>query len=615
MSGEVQQRTAASMVIRPAHIPVGALLSTVGTFQVPRYQRNYAWRIEEVSALLKDLDLCRVGRDNNQRRHHFFGGVVTAFAPVPGSARQNHELIDGQQRLATFLMLLMQLKQAMLALAVDIAEENPPIVEFLKETGDILTSRYDNVKDTIDLTVVTVPRLQLSLPDEDYFNALLRGAHPPAERKSHIMLAEAFDAIGAHIAAIVAAADGANTKAKALETIMHVIEQDWTVIHMAAQDRIDAYMLFQVLNDRGMNLTEGELLRASTLEALAPIAPAAEMKAVEQSWDNILAGKDVDVRAGLKWIYASQIGDWPGKATLLSDLTQNLFPDLNGPDPLTRAQGDAVTKAVSSLERDFGILTQIWRGDWPVAESQAICAWQRDRLRLLVVHLKQVDCLPLLIAATLLNPAVFSEVVQALERFCFRYSIMVEASTLEAVAVYNRHAVDIRRAPADYKIGTLMADLRDLLERNAPDDVFRSRLSELRYPRSESKKPLKYFLMTLEHYVRWYDEGAQGRPVCRDLMRVLDFENATIEHIYAENAAALDPDLEPLVDTLGNLTILSPKENDAAGDKPFDAKRPYLEKSTSTLNNQIAKVAEWNLAAVEQRQEHLIEMGISVFSL
>jgi hypothetical protein len=215
----------------------------------------------------------------------------------------------------------------------------------------------------------------------------------------------------------------------------------------------------------------------------------------------------------------------------------------------------------------------------------------------------------------LLKPTVFSEIVQALERFCFRYSIMVEASTLEAVAAYNRHAVDIRRAPADYKIGTLMADLRDLLERNAPDDVFRSRLSEFRYPRSESKKPLKYFLMTLEHYVRWYDEGAQGRPVCRDLMRVLDFENATIEHIYAENAAAPDPDLEPLVDTLGNLTILSPKENDAAGDKPFDAKRPYLEKSTSTLNNQIAKVAEWNLAAVEQRQEHLIQMGIRVFSL
>ena len=112
---------------------------------MPRYQRNYAWRIEEVTALLKDLDLCRIGRDNKQRRHHFFGGVVTALAPLPGSSRQNHELIDGQQRLATFLMLLMQLKQAMLALAVDIAGENPPIAEFLKEAGRILKQHIDSI--------------------------------------------------------------------------------------------------------------------------------------------------------------------------------------------------------------------------------------------------------------------------------------------------------------------------------------------------------------------------------------------------------------------------------------------------------------------------------------
>jgi hypothetical protein len=161
----------------------------------------------------------------------------------------------------------------------------------------------------------------------------------------------------------------------------------------------------------------------------------------------------------------------------------------------------------------------------------------------------------------------------------------------------------------------LEGDLRELLALHAPDDVFRDRLSSLRYPRAESRKPLKYFLMTLEHYVRWFDEGAQGRPVCRDLTRLLDFENTTIEHVYPENAEPPDATLEPLLDTLGNLTILSPDENIAAGDKTFDRKRPYFRRSTCTLNQQIGAVETWTVSVVETRQARLIDIALAVFRL
>lgn len=603
------------MQIFPSQVTIGALLETTGTFEVPKYQRNYAWRKEEVASFLNDLDLCLAARLGKKARHHFFGGVVTARGAVPGSPRQHHELVDGQQRLATFLMLVVQLKLTMRRLVGTVDPAKEDLIRFLNETANLIESRFEHQRDRVNLQWMKVPRLQLSLPDHEFFEAMLAGANPPAERASHELLRTAFDTIGRHLQGLEDQADDETAKATLLENVLKVLEEDWTVIHMAAQDRDDAYMLFQVLNDRGRSLTEGELLRATTLEALAPIGLAAENQAMERQWDDILSGRDVDIRQGLVWVYASQIGAWPGKTTLLADLQTGLFPMIVPGEPLSRGQGDALIQAVQLLAADFSTLRSIKRGDWPLPAHAATTAWDRDRLRLLVVHLKQTECLPLLVAATLLTPQKFAEIAQALERFSFRYAVMVEGPRIEAAEVMNAQAVEIRRDPAAYKVGTLTTELRRLIALHAPDEVFAERLSALRYSRTESNKPLKYLLMTLEHYVRWFDEGAQGRPVCRDRMRVLDFENATIEHIYPENSADLDPLLVPLLDMLGNLTILSPEENDKAGAKSFAAKRPYLKDSTSTLNNQVAMVEDWNAVAIAARQARLVDIAKKVFAI
>ncbi|HEX8233344.1 MAG TPA: DUF262 domain-containing HNH endonuclease family protein [Caulobacteraceae bacterium] len=601
------------LLIRPFHITFATLLNG-GTHQTPRYQRNYAWRAEEIAAFLKDLDLCRAARMAGQPRHHFFGGVVTAVAPVQGSDRPNLEVIDGQQRLATVLMLINQLARAMEALA---GRLNPPDAgrsTFLTKTAELLRERYQVFEDTIEFNIVPVPRLDLSLPDRAYFASLLAGTLGAPQRKSHELLSAAFISLGAYLDAKLAEAVDDEARVGLLEALRLVFEKDWTIIHMKAENRRDAYMLFQTLNDRGRGLTEGELLRASTLEALEPIATAGEMAAVEASWNVILNGQDIDVGRALGSAYASQIGDAPGEATLLTDLQTVLFPMLTA-EPFTRTEADALIATVRALELDIATLTTIVRGEWPLPAHASVCGWDRDRLRLLIVHLQQYDCLPLLITAPLLAPAKFSQIVQILERFCFRYAVMVEGPRIEAAAVINRHAVEVRRDPAQYRPVTLEGDLRELLALHAPDDVFRDRLSSLRYPRAESRKPLKYFLMTLEHYVRWFDEGAQGRPVCRDLTRLLDFENTTIEHVYPENAEPPDATLEPLLDTLGNLTILSPDENIAAGDKTFDRKRPYFRRSTCTLNQQIGAVETWTVSVVETRQARLIDIALAVFRL
>lgn len=602
------------MHIYPSHLPVAGLLGGALTFQVPRFQRNYAWTATETDAFLKDLDLCLQARMLGKSRHHFFGGLVTAQAPVQGSTRQNLEVIDGQQRLATFLMLAVQLKRAMKQLSeqVDTAAAGT-VAEFLRERAAVLEERYEVYKDSMNLQVVSVPRLFLSKPDQTFFAELLQGGQPNPERESHRLLRAAFESIGAYLQRLLQTGNDAD-KARALDTVHEVFEKDWTVIHMAASERKDAHMLFQVLNDRGAGLTEGELLRAATLEALEPIATAGQLQSVEESWNEILRGEASKIRQALQWVYASQVGAYPGKTTLLAELQRAFFPMLRDGQTLERQEAQSMMGVIQGLQKDTGTLDLLAQGEWPCVGSGGVVQWDRDRLRLLIVHLRRTESMPLLISATLLPPADFSEIVQALERFLFRY-VLADGPYDKVIETLNRHAAEIRKDPRAYRSSSLMSDLRDLVGLHAPDDVFKQRLQQLRYPRSESKKPLKYFLMTLEHYVRWFNEGANGRPVCRDKLRVLDFENGTIEHIYPENPAQPDVQLDPLLDTLGNLTFLSPSENDAAGAKSFADKKVYLETSASTLNREIAAEADWTAQMVRKRQDRLIDMALRVFSV
>jgi hypothetical protein len=65
------------------------------------------------------------------------------------------------------------------------------------------------------------------------------------------------------------------TAKKKVDLLAHfgdVLRRDVSVILMPTDNEVDAYRYFQVLNDRGTNLSEGDLLRASTLEMLS--APA-----------------------------------------------------------------------------------------------------------------------------------------------------------------------------------------------------------------------------------------------------------------------------------------------------------------------------------------------------
>ena len=95
------------MKIEPTYTSIGALFKRQSTFFIPKYQRAYAWESESVSDFIKDLLNCFEKRKQDSPINHFFGGILSVKHPVVGAFDQHkYEIIDGQQRIATFALLV-----------------------------------------------------------------------------------------------------------------------------------------------------------------------------------------------------------------------------------------------------------------------------------------------------------------------------------------------------------------------------------------------------------------------------------------------------------------------------------------------------------------------------
>ena len=73
-------------------------------YEVPRYQRRYVWGETNWSTLWEDIRFQLSLEFDAEERGHFTGNIVTR--PLKGRQLDRFEIIDGQQRLATFQIIL-----------------------------------------------------------------------------------------------------------------------------------------------------------------------------------------------------------------------------------------------------------------------------------------------------------------------------------------------------------------------------------------------------------------------------------------------------------------------------------------------------------------------------
>lgn len=106
-------------------------------YSVPVYQRPYSWSEKEIKKLLNDIFLIFDNRDNfqNEELILFMGTLFLRVGKNIGNKYTEYEIVDGQQRITTFTLILMVLLNYFYQEGVD-ADEIRKIENFFWKKDD-----------------------------------------------------------------------------------------------------------------------------------------------------------------------------------------------------------------------------------------------------------------------------------------------------------------------------------------------------------------------------------------------------------------------------------------------------------------------------------------------
>ena len=209
-------------------------------FEIPLYQRPYAWTTEQVDELLDDL---LNAMDRDAQSPYFLGSVVL----IKSEGDSKSAVVDGQQRLTTLLMLFCLLRE----LAAGNAQSE--LDGFVREAGNSLRGTQDRF------------RLGLRARDREFFhdNVQSRGAIAEFLKKDTVTYSDNQKLIFTNVNRLNQELSKLG-EARRDALVKFVIQQCYLVV-VTATDRDSAYRIFSVMNDRGLDLSPTDILKAETI--------------------------------------------------------------------------------------------------------------------------------------------------------------------------------------------------------------------------------------------------------------------------------------------------------------------------------------------------------------
>jgi Protein of unknown function DUF262/Protein of unknown function (DUF1524) len=224
-------------------------------YLIPLYQRQYAWPIAQLELLWEDIERAvdRINTDRTTLTPHFMGAIVISQIKTFGKQVQAYEIIDGQQRLTTFQILLSALR--------DVANEfgsayGSEIQEYLLNGGVMDSPQVERYK------------LWPSLTDRRAFVALIDPAADPSEieaasidEANYVRRSTEAHAYFLRRIREQVLPDGGDYEEHRLEGLFEALKEGLAVVSIELEGGDDPQTIFETLNSRGVELTPGDLMR------------------------------------------------------------------------------------------------------------------------------------------------------------------------------------------------------------------------------------------------------------------------------------------------------------------------------------------------------------------
>jgi len=223
-------------------------------YKIPQYQRPYKWENEQVDKLWDDI----YEAFENEGENYFLGSIITA-KPRDNEKSAYIDVVDGQQRLTTLMILFCVIRDLYPDINAKNIEENPFAVDI----------------NTIEASIALFgksARLKLythSQHQSDFEQLILKGSTLNLKRPYKYQVRSDEEPKYKFINTAVIFREkltvlGESGSAELIDYLFNQVK----IIRIDCKNREFAIKLFQVLNDRGMDLTAADLIKSFLLEKL-----------------------------------------------------------------------------------------------------------------------------------------------------------------------------------------------------------------------------------------------------------------------------------------------------------------------------------------------------------
>lgn len=548
-------------------LSLGELFRRPVIYSVPVYQRDFAWTVDEVDTLWEDLAMAIT----DDRSEYFLGAVTVNEDPEAKKC----EVIDGQQRLAVLSMIF------------------AAIADFWKSQGK--ESRFHGVfRDYLGAedrrTGQVLPKLTMNETNDPIYQAVvLRGQKYTVKDKklwpaSNALLDDAHDAIQKHVEEWTATFDDAESAVLDLE---EYLSAKVNIILIQTSDESDAFVLFETLNDRGLDLAVSDLVK-NYLFSLS----GAYLERFKKVWIEVatLVGSE-NLTMFLRHCWLSEY-----ELVREKELYRTLRAKVKGTTGMRQ-----FVEALRKKAEFYAALTNPEHAYWVDLPTDV-----REHLDALLLF-KVTQFRPVLLSAMETQKGDFvAKILRMVQIVSFRYTVISALGTGNLEKIYSDCAIALR----EKKVKGIKDVFLRLKSAYVDDDRFATNFADKRFSNAAIAR---YILAELNDAL----ETDREKRVDEGTGRI------TLEHIMPKTrskawtgAADNNEEADEHTDKIGNLTLLEKGKNRGIANVSFEEKKKKAYATSSlALNRDLANVTDWNVNEIRKRSTDLAKVARKVWCL
>ena len=593
-------------------------------FLVPDYQRGYSWEEQQVGEFLDDLELL------DPHRYHYTGTIVlfkSGAVPRQMDAAGNNyfvvEIVDGQQRLTTILLLLDGISRC--------------LARFSGTSKDLSQGIRKNYIAANGTNGQPLYKLTLNQDVDHYFKFSVlsdqlgvQGPKISSERR----LAAARRRISAYLATHVEKVGDAGE-----EWLLNLYNKVTTQLRFTlyeVENEAEVGVIFEVMNDRGKPLTDLEKVKNFLLHLSITVGIENELaKAVNGAWAEVLrqlmaadlvSGADEDRLLRAHWLthYNPQPREWKGSRSVKEEF------DLRKHEGQREDLLESLHRYTEGLRASCICFCDAYQPNRPAAFQsfegkpkirREVVEWSAKLGRVGIV----APFLPLLLAVRECwpsDPGKYLEVLKLCEAFAFRvYRLTGYRADAGQSALFRLgHDLAHKKVNFDGAVGRIKRELANRCD----DEEFRKRTdgNHQQVRSAYNWSGLRYFLY--EYEIDLASKQGASPIVTWDDLRKRDLRD-TIEHIlpqsindqpYWKGKFRSSRSHQRYVHDLGNLTLT--KHNPNYQNKAFHLKKGSVDannhcyaKSPLYVERELTQWENWTVSAIKERKAKLLDWALA----